>query len=152
MNNSRRTAPSTLKSTGFTLIANVTNPARDLKPSVHGYEAVSWHKLAAPGHGNIFYQNGTGPEKYRWYSSIITDLGVNPAGLSFGDPSTEAKGKHDVNINFGSGEMGIILSEGDDLVTVRPFETSSAPATFAVRNETIEFLSRNETEKSLTID
>jgi hypothetical protein len=83
-----RAPPPTLKGTGFTLVVNVTDPTRDMTPSVHGYEVQAWHMAASlsravptpPGHGNIFYQNGTGPEKYRWGSTIQTELGPKRCG------------------------------------------------------------------------
>ncbi|KAJ2976273.1 hypothetical protein NUW58_g8127 [Xylaria curta] len=52
-------------STGFRLVANVTDPATDLKPSVNGWELQGIHTGAAlneaaltAGSGRVFYHNG----------------------------------------------------------------------------------------------
>jgi hypothetical protein len=70
----------------------------------------------------------------------------------FGEPYNVPKGKHNVYVNFGSGEKGVMISEGDNLAFIRPWERSSAPTVFAVCNEAIDLVSHDETEKHLTID
>ncbi|KAI0466020.1 hypothetical protein F4859DRAFT_340816 [Xylaria cf. heliscus] len=72
-------------STGFRLVANVTDPATDLTPSVDGWELQGIHTGAGLNDavltsetGRIFYHNGTAAEIRFGEGSILSDGGSPP--------------------------------------------------------------------------
>lgn len=79
------------ESNGFFLIAKITDPSRDLNPSVDGLALGTVHTGAgqdaavfyAEGPGRIFYQNGTAGQAQLRQTTILTDGGrpVFPSGI-----------------------------------------------------------------------
>ncbi|KAI0392402.1 hypothetical protein F5Y17DRAFT_361643 [Xylariaceae sp. FL0594] len=108
-------------STGFRLVANVTDPATDLKPSVNGWELTGIHTGAALNEailanapGRVFYHNGTASEIRYGQGSILSDGGSPPFpyGIyvqSESEHDATYPAEHDVNINVGSGTIGVSL-------------------------------------------
>jgi hypothetical protein len=151
--------PPTITSKGFRLIINVTDTTRDFSPSINGREIMSFHQQSIfgratvlAGRGEIFYQYphvDPGNRFAEFDSMILTELGPNTAGLQIANLSSI---KSDMNINFGGGTMGAMLSKGGYYSYVRPFEYSGVPESFIVCNETIPWVSRNEDERFLTLD
>lgn len=79
--------PDSSVSKGFNLVINVTDPSRDLSPSIQNTYVTSIHvgaglKLvgnsADPEAGRLFYVNGTAEEAFYGQSSIVTDGGTPP--------------------------------------------------------------------------
>ncbi|KAK5634060.1 hypothetical protein RRF57_009774 [Xylaria bambusicola] len=133
--------PPNLLSTGFRLVANVTDPATDLTPSVDGWELIGIHVGAGlndavltevAGDGRIFYHNGTAEEVRYGRGSILTDSGNPPfpSGIDVqGETEHDATypGEHAVAINGGSGTIGVSLLPPPDPYF---YVTALAPGTF----------------------
>ncbi|KAI0880651.1 uncharacterized protein GGS22DRAFT_81493 [Annulohypoxylon maeteangense] len=123
--------PSTF-SKGFKLIANVTDRAHDLSPSIHGWALQGAHigadlnsaVLNNTTPGTIFYQNGTANEIYHQTSNILTDSStpLAPYGLIMRYPN-ETSDVVALGINGGSGTPGITLTNPP-----YPMTELSAPA------------------------
>ncbi|KAI0967247.1 hypothetical protein F4678DRAFT_447046 [Xylaria arbuscula] len=108
-------------STGFRLVANVTDPATDLTPSVDGWELQGIHTGAGlndavltSDKGRIFYHNGTATEIRYGEGSILSDGGSPPFPYGIyvqGEDAFDATypAEHDVTINVGSGTIGVSL-------------------------------------------
>jgi len=154
-----RSYPPTFLSKGFALVANVTDLSSELSSKVHLRQITAWHQLAhlsratpTVGKGDIFYQNGTTDTDQYFSSTLLTELGVNTAGLQINLTDTTAT-KYDMGINLGSGEKGVMLiSQGSPISYVSPFEKTGAPSTFVVCNETIPWVSKDENDKFLALD
>jgi hypothetical protein len=153
---SAKAPPSLSKSRGFHLVINVTDPSKDFSPSVQGQQIVAWHMLAVfnrampvPRDGDIFYQNGTASERDGWHSALLTELATNTASLNI-DWSNSTK--HDMHVDIGSHEIGLQISEYGGYPFVSPFEPASNITTFVVCKETVQWVSRNETDKFLALD
>ncbi|KAK3386711.1 hypothetical protein B0H63DRAFT_468265 [Podospora didyma] len=111
--------PATSLSKGFLLIANVTDPTKDLSPSVNGWVVQTAHigppfnaaVLQSPGAsapGRIFYENGTDERVRYGQSTVITDGATPPSpfGILVQSPTefdTLYPTEHDVFINGGPG-------------------------------------------------
>ncbi|GAP91874.1 hypothetical protein SAMD00023353_7500240 [Rosellinia necatrix] len=108
-------------STGFRLVANVTDPATDLTPSVNGWELHGIHTGAGfndavltADAGRVFYQNGTAAEVRFAQGSILSDGGEPPFPWGIyvqkeDEHDSTYPAEHDVNINVGSGTIGVSL-------------------------------------------
>ncbi|KAI1200744.1 hypothetical protein F5X97DRAFT_292801 [Nemania serpens] len=108
-------------STGFRLVANVTDPATDLTPSVDGWELQGIHTGAGlddatltSGTGRIFYHNGTAVEIRFGEGSILSDGGTPPFPWGIYVQKEDEydytyPAEHDVAINGGSGTIGVSL-------------------------------------------
>lgn len=116
--------PPTSLSTGFRLIANVTDPSKDLDPPVNNWVFNAIHTgagfndavLEADGDdsGRIFYQNGTAAELRYAQGHVLTDGGTPPFpfGISIAGPDeVDANGYHDVSVNAGSGNVSVQLTQ-----------------------------------------
>jgi hypothetical protein len=84
-------SPKLSKSTGFHLVAHVTNPAHDLTPSVEGWSLAGIHTGAgfnaavldaSASSGRLFYQNGTVTQVARRQATVVTDGGTPPFPMS----------------------------------------------------------------------
>ncbi|ETS73627.1 hypothetical protein PFICI_14573 [Pestalotiopsis fici W106-1] len=117
-----RNHPPTQSSTGFRLIANVTDPSQDFDPPVHGWVLDAIHigaglndaVLFADGDdvGRVYYVNGTADEIAGGQADTLTDGGTPlfPYGVYVADRNTtDADGLHDVSVNAGSGQVGVQL-------------------------------------------
>jgi hypothetical protein len=156
--------PPTLTSKGFRLVINVTDVTKDFSPSINGREIHSLHQQssfsratagAGPGEGNIFYQYPHVDPNNRFaefQSVLLTELGPNTAGLQIANTSSPDAVKAGMTMNFGSGTMGVMLAVGGYYAWVHPFEYSGVPESFVVCNETIDWISRDESEKFLALD
>ncbi|KAH6660984.1 hypothetical protein BKA67DRAFT_642004 [Truncatella angustata] len=115
--------PPTQLSTGFRLIANVTDPSKDFNPPVNNWVFNGIHTGAGSNDavllpdgtdsGRIFYVNGTAEEVFYGQGSTLTDGGSPP--FPFGiyvasEDQTDADGFHDVSVNVGSGNKGVQLT------------------------------------------
>ncbi|RWA05861.1 hypothetical protein EKO27_g9243 [Xylaria grammica] len=108
-------------STGFRLVANVTDPATDLTPSVDGWELQGIHTGAGLNDavltsetGRIFYHNGTASEIHYALGSILSDGGSPPFPYGIYVQTADEfdatyPAEHDVTINVGSGTIGVSL-------------------------------------------
>ncbi|KAJ8132914.1 hypothetical protein O1611_g709 [Lasiodiplodia mahajangana] len=136
-------------STGFRLVANVTDPATDLTPSVDGWEFQGIHTGAAlndvvltSGTGNIFYHNGTASEIRYGQGNVLSDLGLYPYGIGV-DNQTEFDyyytAEHDVTLNVGQGTIGVSL-----LAFPSPYFylTATAPGTYVACPRTVAYYQR----------
>ncbi|TGJ83623.1 hypothetical protein E0Z10_g5141 [Xylaria hypoxylon] len=135
-------------STGFRLVANVTDPATDLTPSVDGWEFQGIHTGAglndavlASGPGRIFYHNGTAAEIRFAEGSILADggtplfpYGIYVQGEDEVDPTYPAE--HDVAINVGSGTIGVSLLAFPDPYF---YLTAHAQGTFVACPRTVPY-------------
>ncbi|CAJ2502103.1 Uu.00g049560.m01.CDS01 [Anthostomella pinea] len=97
--------PASSSSTGFHLVANVTEPSTDLTPS----------PKRAESHGMIFYQNGTAEEIRDGRGSIITDGGTPafPFGIYIQAEDrfdTAYPAEHAMTIQLGSGTTRVSLA------------------------------------------
>ncbi|KAI8631909.1 hypothetical protein F5Y19DRAFT_379694 [Xylariaceae sp. FL1651] len=133
--------PPSSQSTGFRLVANVTDPATDLTPSVDGWELEGIHTGAglddavlgsASGSGRIFYHNGTAAEIRFGGGSILTDGGTPlfPWGIYVqgeDDYDFTYPAEHDVSVNAGSGTTGVSLAAFPNPYT---YLTGGAQGTF----------------------
>ncbi|KAI1270952.1 hypothetical protein F5Y07DRAFT_46328 [Xylaria sp. FL0933] len=108
-------------STGFRLVANVTDPATDLTPPVDGWELQGIHTGAGLNDavltsetGRIFYHNGTAAEIRFGEGSILSDGGSPPFPYGIYVQTADQfdatyPAEHDVAINVGSGTIGVSL-------------------------------------------
>ncbi|KAJ9138654.1 hypothetical protein NKR23_g8432 [Pleurostoma richardsiae] len=82
--------PPTSSSQGFKLVANVTDPSKDLIPSIKSWTVQAYHTgagtnvavLAAAtdaSPGSIFYENGTAEAVRYGDTTVLTDEGTPPA-------------------------------------------------------------------------
>lgn len=101
------------QSDGFTLIAKVTDPSRDLDPSVDGMPLSAIHTGAALNaavlwsSGRVFFQNGTAEEAQLRQTTIITEAAMPgfPFGISVPGP---AEPRDIISISVGPGTYNII--------------------------------------------
>lgn len=116
----RATYPPTSESQGFYLVANVTDPSKDLSPPINGWKLEGVHIGAgldtatlSAEYGRVFFENATLESgHYIVNSSLITDGGLYPYGitltpLSSGNPESDYLDYVGVNIGTGSREVGI---------------------------------------------
>lgn len=85
----------TSSSQAFKLVANVTDPALDLVPSINNWLVQGYHAGAganaevltplaeATSRGPIFYENGTAHDQAYHSTKILTDAGFLPAPFSW---------------------------------------------------------------------
>ncbi|KAI3320161.1 hypothetical protein HD806DRAFT_538721 [Xylariaceae sp. AK1471] len=135
-------------STGFRLVANVTDPATDLTPSVNGWEFQGIHTGAGfndavltSSTGRLFYHNGTASEIRFGQGSILSDGGTPefPWGIYVqgeDEYDTTYPVEHDVNINVGTGTIGVSL-----LAFPNPYFylTGNAQGTFVACPRTVPY-------------
>ncbi|KAI1075762.1 hypothetical protein F5B20DRAFT_558524 [Whalleya microplaca] len=125
--------PPTSSSTGFRLIANVTDPSTDLNPPINNWVFSGIHVgaglndavlLADSGAdtGRIFYHNGTAEEIRYGKGSILTDGGTPP--FPFGiyvqgnnESAPQDPSEYGVDVNVGSGTIGVSLEQFPDPYT-----------------------------------
>jgi hypothetical protein len=138
--------PPTQLSTGFRLIANVTDPSKDFTPPVNNWVFNAIHVGAglddavllsdSADSGRIFYVNGTADEIYYGQGSTLTDGGTPPFPFGIyvaGEDQTDADGFHDVSVNVGSGTKGVQLTR---FPVVYPTLTGAAQGTYAACQQT----------------
>ncbi|KAK8105083.1 hypothetical protein PG999_008442 [Apiospora kogelbergensis] len=111
--------PETKQSKGFSLVANVTDPSKDLNPPINHWRLASLHVGAGLGDAVLesdfawtFYLNGTAEDVRYGRAHTLADGGTPPfpwgiavdeAGTSYPDMGA----LHGISINAGSGEAGI---------------------------------------------
>ncbi|KAI0860356.1 hypothetical protein F4860DRAFT_479583 [Xylaria cubensis] len=135
-------------STGFRLVANVTDPATDLTPSVDGWELQGIHTGAGfndavltSESSQIFYHNGTAAEIRFGEGSILSDGGSPPFPFGIyvqGEDQFDATypAEHDVTINVGSGTIGVSLLAFPDPYF---YLTAHATGTFVACPRTVPY-------------
>ncbi|KAI8944839.1 hypothetical protein F4801DRAFT_585026 [Xylaria longipes] len=138
-------------SKGFRLVANVTDPATDLTPSVDGWELQGIHTGAGSsdatltsGTGTVYYHNGTAAEIRFGSGSILTDGGTPP--FPFGiyvqteqEVDATYPKEHDVSINAGSGTIGVSLLAFPDPYF---YLTGHAQGTYVACPRTVPYYNR----------
>lgn len=135
--------PTTFSSQGFNLVVNVTDPTRDLTPSVQGNFVNSIHVgagLALVGVGapdnnpRIFYQNGTADELEYSQGTVVSDGGSPLAPYGFSLTADEgSQSASTAHLNGGFGTKGVGLT-----VFPEPY-TFLFPENFAVCNESVPY-------------
>ncbi|GAW23417.1 hypothetical protein ANO14919_129760 [Xylariales sp. No.14919] len=135
-------------STGFRLVANVTDPATDLTPSVDGWELRGIHTGAGLNDavltsetGRIFYHNGTASEIHYAQGSILSDGGSPPFPYGIYVQTADEfdatyPAEHDVTINVGSGTIGVSLLAFPDPYF---YVTAHAQGTFVACPRTVPY-------------
>ncbi|KAK3385789.1 hypothetical protein B0H63DRAFT_523105 [Podospora didyma] len=108
--------PATSSSTGFILIANVTDPTRDLSPSINHFQLTGVHigaglETAVLSHnaGRTLYENGSTPDSIGIAADSVGD-GYYPYGLRIGPlPSDQPDASYVqyVGINIGTAQQGV---------------------------------------------
>jgi|SRR3569833_2841255 len=144
--------PATSTSTGFTLIANVTDRSHDLSPSVNNIAVTPLHVGAGlnlavldPSHSGsdagyaapIFYLNGTNP------SDILADAGTEPVfpeGLTAATSTDPLSA--DVYLNLGGGSP-MTLSAGPAPYVVNQPSDGSTHGTFAACDTFVAYYQSN---------
>ncbi|KAK0642037.1 hypothetical protein B0T16DRAFT_420932 [Cercophora newfieldiana] len=110
--------PTTSGSYGFRLVVNVTDPSRDLSPSINNLYLNLAHigpaqnrAIAGPTPGPIFYQNGTSSMSGLSFTTLLTDGGTPPfpEGLTYAQERTDAKGSG-IYVSAGSGAQAVKLT------------------------------------------
>ncbi|KAK3339666.1 hypothetical protein B0T25DRAFT_594449 [Lasiosphaeria hispida] len=108
--------PRNSASFGFRLVVNVTDPSKDLSPSINGLFLHLAHigpaqnrAYAAATPGPIFYQNGTSNTPS--LTNLLTDGGSPPfpEGMSYQQEQTDANGAG-IYVNAGSGAQATKLT------------------------------------------
>jgi hypothetical protein len=145
--------PPTSLSTGFRLIANVTDPSKDFNPPVNNWVFNGIHVgaglndavLLADGadSGRILYQNGTAAGLRFNEGSVLSDGGTPPFpfGISVqAADATDSDGYHEVSLNAGSGTSGVLLARFPE---VYPILHATAPGTFVACNQTAPYYNQN---------
>lgn len=130
--------PPTQKSTGFRLVANVTDSSKDLSPSVHGWVFTGFHTGAGFNEavvtdevesGRIFYQNGTAEEIRARRGATLTDGGSPPNPWGIGIQEDSEGPEAPVNVNVGGGTKGAQLTVHPEPLS---YLTGTAPGTYAI--------------------
>ncbi|KAK3348727.1 hypothetical protein B0T25DRAFT_457464 [Lasiosphaeria hispida] len=95
----------------FTLIANVTNPALDLVPSINHLNLTGVHvgagldeAILTTGPARVLYLNGTTPQD----TGIASDGGLFPYGLRLSSLGDDVDS---VGLDVGEGQPGVGVSE-----------------------------------------
>ena len=110
--------PRSSASQGFRLVVNVTDPAKDLNPPVHGQFVSTAHigpaqnrAIVTPSAGPVFYQNGTYEDITMQRIAILTDGGTPPfpEGLIYQQEQDDSKG-NGIYIVAGDGGHGTRLT------------------------------------------
>jgi len=108
--------PRNSASFGFRLVINVTDPSKDLSPSINGLFLNLAHigpaqnrAIATSTPGPIFYQNGTSNAPS--FTNLLTDGGTPPfpEGLSYQQEQTDAQGAG-IYVSAGSGAQAVKLT------------------------------------------
>ncbi|PHH85436.1 hypothetical protein CDD83_417 [Cordyceps sp. RAO-2017] len=139
----RPSYPETLRSKGFNLVVNVTNPKLDFKPSIQNTYVSSIHVgagLALVGESpkapdaRVFYQNGTAYDKMYHKSTVVTDSGTPafPSGIKLvkDGPSLMVS---TARLDAGSGTPGI------GIVALPEPVAYLGPETWAACNQSIPY-------------
>ncbi|KAK6078637.1 hypothetical protein SCUP515_09687 [Seiridium cupressi] len=145
--------PPTQSSTGFRLIANVTDPSEDFTPPVDNWVFNAIHVGAGfndavllpdgTDSGRIFYVNGTAEDVYYYRGSTLTDGGTPPFPYGIyvaSEDQTDAGGSHDVSVNVGSGTTGVQLTRFPD---VYPTLAGAGQGTYVACNQTVPYYQKN---------
>jgi hypothetical protein len=137
--------PTTSRSTGFTLVANVTSLSADFVPSVNNWVVSTAHVGAGQNiavltpetdeyQGRIFYQNGTAEEVHYHQTTIITDGSTPLVPYGVQVPATAGP---DVTISVGAG-TNLYLTGFPE-----PYSYIGGPGTFVACNETLAYYNAN---------
>ncbi|KAI1340284.1 hypothetical protein F5Y15DRAFT_380140 [Xylariaceae sp. FL0016] len=118
--------PPSSTSTGFHLVANVTDPSTDLPTSVNGWVFQGIHigagfndavleAKSVNSSGRILYHNGTSEEIRYGQGSILSDGGtpLSPYGIyvqAENETDSTYPEEHDVSLNVGSGTIGVSIA------------------------------------------
>jgi hypothetical protein len=137
--------PTTSRSTGFTLVANVTALSADFAPSINNWVLETAHVGAGENiavlmpetdeiKGRIFYQNGTTEEVRYHQTTVITDgaTPLYPWGIQV--PTTTGP---DVTVNIGQG-TNVWLTTFPE-----PYSYIGGAGTFVACNETVPYYGKN---------
>ncbi|KAK0703086.1 hypothetical protein B0T26DRAFT_599712, partial [Lasiosphaeria miniovina] len=154
-------APTSL-SQGFFLVANVTDPSKDLVPSINGWVVQAAHTgpaldvavLQSPTSsvpGRIFYENGTAEQVRFGRSSVLTDTAtpLTPYGIIVQNSTrfdATYPTEHDVFINGGTGTPSSITNFPNSPYAV--LQNNLGPGTFVACNNTVPYYGR----KFITIE
>ncbi|KAK3366850.1 hypothetical protein B0T24DRAFT_722748 [Lasiosphaeria ovina] len=111
----------------------------------------------SPGNGLIFYQypNLNASDSFAEFEALIAmDLQTNPDFIPvFLGQGGGSGPRYNMTLNIESGTEGIQLAVGEDIAYVRLYQPTGAPLmSFMVCNESIEFVSRDESERYLAVD
>jgi hypothetical protein len=141
--------PASNRSSGFTLVVNVTDLAKDFTPPIHLSYIASIHTGAGealvgitPNEtiGRLFYQNGTETQVKENKTNILTDGGTPPTPQGFqlypdGPSQAESETVSYGALNFGPGNPGIFIPS-------TPKEYAYVlPETFVACNESLAYYS-----------
>lgn len=130
--------PPTSQSLGFVLVANLTDPSKDLSPSVNNlffssfrFIASSYLAVLSQAGSRTFYLNGTKEEVAAGNATVGADQMVYPFGLWIDTASESIYGSITVGIGIGTRGVGIRSSPV-------PYPSVFTPwrGTFVVCNET----------------
>ncbi|KAH6640031.1 hypothetical protein BKA67DRAFT_588326 [Truncatella angustata] len=162
----RASYPPISQSSGFTLVANVTDTSKPIfDPPVNGWSLVGTHvgagqstAVLSPGVGSVFFVNGTGQQVSSASTSVglppLTSTNIDgnpyyiPMGLQF---STNAEGNEVyVGLNVGLGTSGAGIIPG----LRSPYAELFGPygGTFAVCNESEPAYGRPQYAVRLEVD
>ncbi|KAF3024832.1 hypothetical protein E8E14_010377 [Neopestalotiopsis sp. 37M] len=149
--------PPTQSSTGFRLIANVSDPSQDFDPPVRGWILDAIHTgaglndavLFADGDdiGRTYYVNGTADEVAAGRADTLTDGGTPPFpyAVSVADRNTtDADGLHDVSVNAGSGDAGVQLEVASSSYPILR-GPGAAMGTYVACDQYVEYYDENYT-------
>lgn len=139
-----RAATTTSTSKGFNLIAHVTDPTRDLTPSVEGQVVGAAHTGAGfnaavfyDTTGRLFYQNGTAEQVANRETTIVTDGGTPPFSFTLQvQPAGEARRILDISIGQGTANAVVAADGGAQLVN------GLGEGTWLACNEVIPYYNR----------
>ncbi|KAK7955805.1 uncharacterized protein PG986_005027 [Apiospora aurea] len=142
--------PPTQQSKGFNLVANLTDPSKDFKPSIKSWQLSGLHVGAGLGDaaltassGRLFYQNGTAEETRYNQAHTLSDGGTPlfPWGIAV-DDATDAGGVlHGISINAGSGQAGVQLAQFPEHYPI--LRTPQSPGTYVACNQTVPYYGSN---------
>jgi len=114
------TYPPLSTSKGFYLVANISDPAMDLDPPVHGQFFEGAHvgaglnrAVLAADYGRVFYQSATKDDTSHRVDTLF-DMGTPPFPGSIGVEETgvgDDNRKHEINANAGLSHSNIVFSD-----------------------------------------
>ncbi|KAK8867481.1 hypothetical protein PGQ11_006059 [Apiospora arundinis] len=144
--------PETKQSKGFTLVANVTDPSKDLNPPINHWRLASLHVGAGLGDAVLesdfawtFYMNGTAEEVRYNKAHTLADGGTPPFpwGIAVdeaGSAYPPMGALHGISINAGSGEAGVQLAQFPEHY---PTLRVPHPGTYVACNQTVPYYRLN---------